>query len=83
MTPLKFSIRSFCQPGRSCSAKCSSVGRLPRSPIADGVRWNTYTCFADSASGGSAWIPLAPTPITPTTLSASLVRRGSSCDPPV
>ena len=84
MTALKFSIRSLCQPGRRCSRELARrSGRLPRTPIADGVRWNTYTCFADSASGGTAWIPLAPTPTTPTTLSASLVRCGSSGPPPV
>ena len=83
ITALKFSIRSRCQPGFSCSLNSGGVGRLPRSPMADGVRWNTYTCFADSPSGGTAWMPLAPTPTTATTLSASLVRCGSSGAPPV
>ncbi len=54
MIALKFSIRALCHPGFSSSANSGAVGRLPRSPMADGVRWNTYTCFADSPSGGTA-----------------------------
>ena len=41
MMASKFSIRACCQPGTKPWAKSGSVGRLPRSPIADGVRWNT------------------------------------------
>ena len=83
MTAWKFSLRSRCQPRSSVVANSSSVGRSPRTPTAAGVRWNTYNCFDDSANGGIAWIALAPVPMMPTTLSASPVMRGSSCDPPV
>ena len=41
MIDWKLSIRAFCQPGSRPSAKDGSVGRLPRTPIADGVRWKT------------------------------------------
>ncbi len=41
MMAWKLSMRAFCQPGSSPWAKSGSVGRLPLSPMADGVRWNT------------------------------------------
>ena len=82
MIAWKLSIRARCQPGSRPPAKSGSVGRLPRTPMADGVRWNTYTCFAASANGGTHWIPLAPVPMRATTLSASRVR-GSPGPPPV
>ena len=78
MTAEKFSMRCRCQPGSRPSVKSSGVGRLPRTPMADGVRWNTYRCFADSASAGTAWMALAPVPMIPTTLSPSWSRCGSS-----
>ena len=68
ITALKFSMRSRCQPGCSWERNSSSVGALPRTPIAEGVRWNTYTCSAECASGMIVWIALAPEPTTPTVL---------------
>jgi hypothetical protein len=38
---LKFSLRRCCQPGSRLAAHSGSVGRLPRTSIEDGVRWNT------------------------------------------
>ena len=83
ITAWKFSLRSRCQPGRKLAAKSSVVGWLPRTPTAPGVRWNTYRCCDDSASGGMAWMALAPVPMIPTTLSASFVMWVSSGPPPV
>ena len=38
---LKLSIRSCCQPGCRLAAHSGSVGRLARTSIELGVRWNT------------------------------------------
>ena len=38
---VKFSVRFFCQPGSREAAQASSVGRLARTSMDDGVRWKT------------------------------------------
>jgi hypothetical protein len=35
------SIRFSCHPGSRLSHQAGSVGRFARTPIDDGVRWNT------------------------------------------
>ena len=79
---VKLAMRSACQPGCSDAAHSGSVGRLPRTSIDDGVRWNTYSCSHASARYGTACTAVAPVPMIPTRLS----RRPSSpprVSPPV
>ena len=51
---LKLSIRRCCQPGSRLAAHSGSVGRLSRTSIDDGVRWNTYSCSAAAPRCGHA-----------------------------
>ncbi len=81
ITAWKFSMRRRCQPGSKSSANPSGVGRLARTPIGDGVRWNTWTRSAASARWGRIWIPDPPTPIRATVLPASLSRPPSWLPP--
>src|SRR5262245_14513946 len=78
----KLWLRSFCHPGRSDFAQSESVGLLPRSSIADGVRWNTYKCLAARPTCGTHCTPVAPVPMRPTRLSPSLSSFPAD-EPPV
>ena len=79
---VKLSTRRCCHPGVRLAAQAASVGLLSRGSTEDGVRWNTYRCCADSASGGTHWIAVAPVPMIPTRLSRSRTS-GSVALPPV
>ena len=79
---LKLSMRRCCQPGFSVAAHSGSVGRLPRTSTDDGVRWKTYSCFADCAEVRHALHRVAPVPMMPTRLSRKL-RQVPVESPPV
>ena len=79
---VKFSMRSFCQPGSRLLNHSMSVGPWLRTPTEDGVRWKTRRSLADLATAGTTCTAVAPVPITPTTLSPSL-SSGSKGPPPV
>ena len=70
---VKFSSQRCCQPGVAIPANQSgSIGWLPRTSTEDGVRWNTYSSRASLARCGTHWTAVAPVPMMPTRLSASL-----------
>ena len=71
---LKFSMRRSCQPGSRLAAHSGSVGRLSRTSIDDGVRWNTYSCCAPAPRCGTHCTAVAPVPMMPTRLSARPVE---------
>ena len=81
---MKFSMRRSCQPGSAVISAHSSgvVGRWLRGLTVDGVRWKTMSSLQASASFGTACTAVAPVPMMPTTLSASL-SIGASGPPPV
>jgi hypothetical protein len=78
---VKLSIRSRCQPGFSDLTQSGSVGRLLRTSTDDGVRWNTYSSFAPAPRCGTHCTAVAPVPMMPTRLSASLVRPPDGSPP--
>ena len=54
----KFACRSLCQPGFRVLTHSGSVGPLFRSSTLEGVRWTTYTCFAQRPRWGTIWMPV-------------------------
>ena len=71
---VKFSMRSFCQPGARPAAQDRSVGRLPRTSMEEGVRWKTWSSAAASATWGTTCTAVAPVPMIATRLSRRPVR---------
>ena len=71
---LKFVILRCCQPGERDFAHSGSVGLLPRTSMDDGVRWKTWSSFAVPPRCGTHCTAVAPVPMMPTRLSASLCR---------
>ena len=81
---VKFSSHRCCQPGVAMvSNHARSVGELSRTSTEEGVRWKTKTCPAAFARWGTHCTAVAPVPIMPTRLSASLVIGAPSGVPPV
>src|SRR6266702_965227 len=70
---VKFSSQRCCHPGVATPAnQPGSIGWLSRASTEDGVRWNTYSSRASLARCGTHWTAVAPVPMRPTRLSASL-----------
>ena len=81
---VKFSSQRCCQPGVAIPANQSgSIGWLSRTSTEDGVRWNTYSSRASLARCGTHWTAVAPVPMMPTRLSASLSIGAPAESPPV
>ncbi|CAB4802050.1 unannotated protein [freshwater metagenome] len=78
---VKFLMRSPCQPGFKLLNQFSSVGACPRYPTNAGVRWNTKSSSAASASRGTTCTAVAPVPMMPTRLPFSLSMSSDGLPP--
>ena len=83
MIAWKLSIRACCQPGSSPAANSGSVGRLPRTPTAEGVRWNTIDVLGRLRQRGQALDAGGAGADEPHDLVAELGEAGSPGAPPV